>query len=334
MGLSLTWLLPIAAVSFGFVVLVWAADRFVLGAGHIARNLGVSPLLIGLTVVGFGTSAPELLVSAIAAGSGAGSMSVGNALGSNIANISMVLGTAALVAPMDVQGTVLRRELPVLVGGMLLATALMADGELDRFDGAVLGVSLLVTMAWVVRLGLRSTGTGSSGPGSPSDTIEAVPEDETPMSSARAALWVILSIALLLGSARLLVWGASTLALQLGVPHLVVGLSVVAIGTSLPELAASVMAARRGEHELAVGNVVGSNLFNILGVLSLPGLIAPAAIAPEVLSRDVPAMFGITFLFFVMARFFLRRSVVTRVEGVVLLGCFVVYQLTLYISAG
>ncbi|MFK7984559.1 MAG: calcium/sodium antiporter [Sandaracinaceae bacterium] len=307
----------------GFVVLVWAADRFVLGAAGIARNLGVRPLVIGLTVVGFGTSAPELLVSAMAAGSGAQDMSIGNALGSNIANISMVLGAAALVAPMDVKGTVLRRELPLLVGCMLLATGLMWDGSLDRVDGAILGLALVVMMGWVIRLGLRSE--------NPDVTTEELPD---PIPSGHAALWVVVGIALLLGSSRLLVWGASTVALNLGVPNLVVGLSIVAIGTSLPELAASVMAARRGEHELAVGNVIGSNMFNTLGVLSLPGLIRPAPVSDMVLTRDVPAMFGITFLFFLMARFFLTRSVITRFEGAVLVTCFVGYQVAVYITAG
>jgi cation:H+ antiporter len=177
-------------------------------------------------------------------------------------------------------------------------------------------------MAWVIRLGLRSE--------NPDEATEEVPD---PIPSGHAALWVVVGIALLLASSRLLVWGASSIALSLGVPNLVVGLSIVAIGTSLPELAASVMAARRGEHELAVGNVIGSNMFNTLGVLSLPGLIRPAPVSEMVLLRDVPVMFGVTFLFFVMARFFLKRSVITRVEGAVLMTCFVGYQVALYFTS-
>jgi cation:H+ antiporter len=298
----------------GFVVLVWAADRFVHGSAAVARNLGVSPLLIGLTIVGFGTSAPELLVSAIAAVNGNADLSVGNAIGSNITNITLVLGASALVAPMDVKGTVLKRELPILVGCMLLATVLMLDGHLGRLDGAILGVGLLAMMGWVVWLGLHSEDDGSMDGELPD-----------PLPIWKAVFWIIVGLTLLLGSAQLLVWGATQLATALGVSDLVIGLTVVAVGTSLPELAASVMAARRGEHELAVGNVIGSNMFNTLGVISVPGLIAPSEVPTLMLRRDLPVMFGVTLLFFVMTRFFLRPSHISRLEGAVLLGAFVAY---------
>lgn len=299
----------------GFVVLVWAADRFVLGAAAAARNFGVSPLVIGLTIVGFGTSAPEFLVSAIAAATGSPDLCIGNALGSNITNVALVLGVAAIVAPMDVKGTILRRELPILIGCMLLATALMLDGDLDRLDGAILAAALVAMMAWVVWLGLKSE--------DPEAMEGELPE---PMPSWKAVLWIIAGLALLLGSSRLLVWGATEIATAAGVSELVIGLSVVAFGTSLPELAASVMAARRGEHELAVGNVLGSNMFNTLGVLALPGLIAPSAVPMLVLRRDLPAMFGVTLLFFLMTRFFLRPSHISRIEGAVLVAAFLAYM--------
>lgn len=299
----------------GFVVLVWAADRFVLGAAAAARNFGVSPLVIGLTVVGFGTSAPEFLVSAIAAATGAPDLCIGNALGSNITNVALVLGVAALVAPMDVKGTILRRELPILIACMLLATALMLDGDLDRVDGAILGAGLIAMMGWVVWLGLRTE--------DPESMESELPD---PMPSWKAIFWIVAGLGLLLGSSRMLVWGATELASMLGVPDLVIGLSVVAFGTSLPELAATVMAARRGEHDLAVGNVLGSNMFNTLGVLALPGLITPSSVPMLVLRRDLPAMFGVTLLFFVMTRFFLRPSHVSRVEGAVLVGAFLAYM--------
>ncbi|MEQ9649382.1 MAG: calcium/sodium antiporter [Sandaracinaceae bacterium] len=302
-------------MAVGFVVLVWAADRFVLGAAAAARNFGVSTLIIGLTIVGFGTSAPEFLVSAIAAATEGGDLCIGNALGSNITNVTLVLGASALVAPMAVRGTVLRRELPILVGCMLLATVLMLDGDLGVVDGVILGGALIGMMGWVVWLGLRAD--------EPEEIEGDIPEG---MSTWRAVFWVVVGLALLLGSSRLLVWGAVQLAEQLAVPELVVGLSVVAIGTSLPELAASVMAARRGEHDLAVGNVIGSNMFNTLGVLALPGLIAPGPVPLAVLRRDLPVMFGVTLLLFAMTRFFLRPSHVSRVEGGVLLFAFVAYQ--------
>ena len=296
-------------------MLVWAADRFVLGAAGAARNLGVSPLVIGLTIVGFGTSAPELLVSAFAAIGGSSDLCIGNAIGSNITNIALVLGAAAIVAPMSVRGTVLRRELPILVFCMLLATGLMLDGELGRIDGAILAVALFVMMGWVVWLGVRS------------DDEELLDPDDVPsdMSTGHAILWIVIGLVLLLGSSRLLVWGAVEIARLLAVDELVIGLTVIAFGTSLPELAASVMAARRGEHDLAVGNVIGSNMFNTLGVLALPGLISPQEVGIQVLRRDLPAMFGLTLLFFMMTRFFLRPSHVSRAEGGILVAGFCGY---------
>ncbi len=304
------------------MVLVWSADRFVLGAASVARNFGVTPLVVGLTIVGFGTSAPEMLVSAIAAGAGSPDLSVGNVIGSNITNFGLVLGTAALIAPMDVVGTVLRRELPILIICMLVATLLVViDGELDRIDGVILLTGLVVMMVWIVRLGLRSQDP---------DTHEEVPD---PLPTGKAVGWIVVGLSLLLASSRLLVWGAEGLARNLGVPELVIGLSIVAIGTSLPELAASVMAARRGENEIAVGNVVGSNMFNILGVLALPGLIAPGAVHETVRYRDFPVMFGVTLLAFWMCRFFIKPHHLTRFEGGVLVSAFAGYMVWVYISA-
>lgn len=319
--LALDWLLSISAVVVGFAVLVWAADRFVLGAAAAARNFGVSPLVIGLTIVGFGTSAPELLVSGIAAATGAADLGIGNAIGSNITNVALVLGTAALVAPMDVRGTVLKRELPILIACMLLATVLMLDGELGRMDGAILGAGLIAMMAWVVWLGLKTE-----------DPEAMEGELPDPMPNWKAVFWIVAGLGLLIGSSRMLVWGATEIAEAAGVSELVIGLSVVALGTSLPELAASVMAARRGEHDLAVGNVLGSNMFNTLGVLALPGLLAPTTVSRLVLRRDLPTMFGVTLLFFVMTRFFLRPSHVSRIEGGVLVAAFVGYMVSVFLT--
>lgn len=303
------------------MVLVWAADRFVLGAAATAKNFGVSSLIIGLTIVGFGTSAPELLVSAVAASYGNAELCIGNAVGSNITNVALVLGAAALVAPMDVKGTVLKRELPVLVACMLLATGLMLDGELGRVDGIILGVALFAMMGWVIWLGMRSE--------NPDEESDEIPDK---MSTKAAIFWIVFGLVLLLGASRLLVWGAVEIASALGVDELVIGLSVVAFGTSLPELAASVMAARRGEHDLAVGNVIGSNMFNTLGVLALPGLIFPHEVGVYVLRRDLPAMFGVTLLFFIMTRFFLRPSHISRVEGGILVASFAGYMFWVYLT--
>lgn len=321
-GGLLAWIQSIAAVIAGFVVLVWAADRFVLGAASVARNFGVSPLVVGLTIVGFGTSAPEMLVSAIAAATDSADLSIGNVVGSNIANFGLVLGTAALIAPMDIKGTVLRRELPILIGCMILATVLVLDGHLGRVDGIILGTGLVVMMGWIVWLGLRSI-----------DPDAAADELPDPQPSWKAVAWIVAGLALLLGSSRLLVWGAEGLARGMGVSELVIGVSIVAVGTSLPELAASIMAARRGENEIAVGNVVGSNMFNILGVLALPGLIAPGEVPATVIYRDFPFMFGITLLAFGMCRFFIKPHHLTRFEGGVLLSMFVGYLTWVYVAA-
>lgn len=322
LGGLLAWLQSIAAIAAGFVVLVWAADRFVLGAASIARNFGVSPLVVGLTIVGFGTSAPEMLVSAIAAATGSPDLSIGNVIGSNITNFGLVLGTAALVTPMAIQGTVLRRELPVLIACMAGATLLVLDGELGRLDGILLLTGLVVMMGWIVWLGLRSE-----------DPDAATEEPPEPEPTGKALFWLVAGLALLLGSSRLLVWGAEELARGIGVSELVIGVSVVAVGTSLPELAASIMAARRGENEIAVGNVVGSNMFNVLGVLALPGLIAPGPVHETVLYRDFPAMFGVTLLAFGMCRFFIRPHHLSRAEGAVLVGVFVGYLVWVYGAA-
>lgn len=232
-----------------------------------------------------------------------------------------MLGVAALVAPMNVKGTVLRRELPVLVGCMLLATGLMLDGELGRIDGAILMVALFAVMGWIVWLGMKTE--------NPDEEVDGA---LLTMTTRAAVFWLVSGLLLLLASSRLLVWGAVELAREAGVGELVIGLSVVAFGTSLPELAASVMAARRGEHDLAVGNVIGSNMFNALGVLALPGLIAPVEISTLVLRRDLPAMFGVTLLFGVMTRFFLKTSHISRAEGAILCCCFLGYMASVYLS--
>ena len=320
-------LLPLAAIVVGFVALVWGADRFVAGASATAANLGVSTLVIGLTIVGFGTSAPEMLVSAMAASTGAGSLAVGNAIGSNITNTALVIGAAALVAPLTVHSKILRRELPLLCGIVILAWALLFDGDLTRVDGAVLLVGLVLLVAFMIGQGMRDARGG--------DPLEAEFEGEIPkgMPLWLAIVWTLVGLALLLGSARLVVWGAESIARDLGVSELVIGLTVVAIGTSLPELAASVAAAMKNEHDIAIGNVVGSNMFNLLCVLALPGAIAPGPVDAPVLSRDFPVMAGLTVLLLVLARGFRVRSQVTRPAGALLIACFVAYLVLLFVQS-
>jgi len=322
----MSWL----AVIGGLVFLVWSAERFVLGAAGLARNLGVSPLIIGMTIMGFGTSAPEILVSGMAASSGNPGMGIGNALGSNIANIALVLGVTALIMPLTVDSGILRREFPVLFAATLLAGALMLDGELGVLDGTILLGSTALLIFWMIWLGKRSQSVSSGTPAtfSLADPLTGEFEREVPtsLSTGQAVLWAVLGLVALVLSSRLLVWGAVNIAQDLGVSDLVIGLTIIAIGTSLPELAASVMSALKGEDDMAVGNIIGSNMFNLLAVLALPGLIAPSVLEPAVLQRDFPVVLGLTFVLFLMAYGFRGPGRINRLEGGLLLACFVGYM--------
>ncbi|MGM0593135.1 MAG: calcium/sodium antiporter [Pseudomonadota bacterium] len=314
------------AIIAGFALLVWGADRFVIGASATARNLGVSPLIIGLTIVGFGTSAPEILVSAMAAWAGNPDMGIGNALGSNITNVGLVLGVTALVTPLSVHSDTLKREFPLLFAVMLIALALLLDGEMNRYDGILLLIGMASLIYWMVALGLRERRNADPMVNEYSDEIP----DNMPMKLA--ILWLIVGMAILLGSSRLLVWGSVNVAQWLGVSDLIIGLTIVAIGTSLPELAASVMSALKGEHDIAVGNVLGSNMFNLLAVLGMPGLIHPGVTPTELMSRDFPVMIGLTILLFIMSYGFLKPGRISRGEGALLLLCYLGYLGLLYHS--
>ena len=318
--------IQVAAIIGGFGLLVWGADRFVIGAAASARNLGVSPLLIGLTIVGFGTSAPEMLVSGMAAWNGNAGLGIGNAVGSNIANVGLILGVTALLVPLQVHSVTLRRELPMLLITALAALALLLDGSLDRVDGLVLMAGLAAMLAWVVHLGL------SARRGVDPMAAEFAAEIPTDLSTGRALFWLLAGILVLLFASRLLVWGAVGVATWLGVSDLVIGLTIVALGTSLPELAASIASARKGEHDIAIGNVIGSNMFNLLAVLGLPALIQPGAVDRAVLTRDFPVMIGLTLGLMLMARGFHRAGHISRLEGLVLVGVYCAYQTLLYFA--
>ncbi len=316
-------LLAIAAVVIGLALLVWSADRFILGASATARNLGVSPMIIGLTIVGFGTSAPEMLVSAVAAFEGRPDIAVGNAIGSNITNIALVLAVAALIAPLTITSTTLRRELPVLMLIMALVLALILDGDLGRGDGLVLVAGLGLMLWWLIRIGLQDR----------NDPMVAEYLQEMPpgMPTGRALVWVVVGLLLLLASSRLLVWGAVEIAQAMGISELVIGLTVVAIGTSLPELAASVAGALKKEYDIAIGNVIGSNMFNLLAVLAMPALISPGALAPDLLVRDYPLMIALTLALFFMAFGFRGRpGRINRIEAAILLAVFIGYLIVLF----
>ncbi len=319
-------LIDIALVVAGFVLLVWGADRFVFGAAGMARTLGVSPLIIGLVIVGFGTSAPEILVGGVAAWAGNTGLAIGNALGSNITNIGLVLGTTALIYPLSVHSDVLRREFPVLLLVMSLVVMLFLDGELGRLDGILLLVGMGTFIYWMVHLA-RQSRTGDPM------TVEFEQEIPAPIPLGKAIFWLLLGLVVLLVGARLVVLGAVSIAQALGVSDLVIGLTIVAIGTSLPELAATLMSAHKGEDDLAVGNIIGSNLFNLLGVLGVPAAINPAAFDILVMTRDMPVMIVLTLALYFMAR--QRRGQdgnghIGRFKGGILLAGYLGYLGVLY----
>jgi cation:H+ antiporter len=319
--------LELLAIIGGFVLLTWSADRFVVGAAAIAWNLNVSPLIIGLTIVSIGTSAPEMLVSGMAALQGNTGLSVGNALGSNIINIGLVLGITALITPLDVHSRILSRELPVLLGIMAIAWLLLLDGTLGRLDGTLLLCGMALMLAWMTYVGIQSR--GSRDPMSE----EYAEEIQTGLGMNRAVFWLVVGSVLLLVSSRMLIWGAVSVAQHFGVSDLIIGLTIVALGTSLPELAASLAGAIKNEHDIVIGNIIGSNIFNLLAVLGLPGIIHPGAIDAAVMERDYIAMVVLTVFLFAMAYGFrggARR--INRLEGGVLLLIFIGYQSLLYFS--
>lgn len=312
-------LIASVAVLGGFLLLVWGADRFVLGAGATARNLGVSPLLIGLTIVGFATSAPEVLVSITASLQAAPGLALGNAVGSNIANIALVLGTAAVVMPINMRSETLRREMPALLAVTLLAVMLFLDGYLSRLDGLVLTVGLVLLLYWIVKLGFRSAAT---------DPIQAEYDAEIPtgVATSSALAWLGVGFAVLLLGANLLVWGAESIAKGLGVSDVIIGLTIVAVGTSLPELAVTVVSALKNEHGLAIGNIIGSNMFNTLAVVGPAAAIYPMEVDEQMLSLHLPVMIGLTLVLFTMAYDFSGRGRINRTEGAFLVAAFATYH--------
>jgi len=302
---------PLLAVLCGLTLLLWSADRFVEGAASIARHWGMSPLLIGMLIVGFGTSAPEILVSATASLEGNPSIALGNAFGSNITNIALILGLTALISPIAVHSSVLRKELPVLMGVTLVVAFQLLDGDLSRADALVLIAIFISLLVWSL---VQSRASRNDSLGA---EIETELQDRT-MAAGRAWLWLLVGLLVLIISSRLLVWGAVEIARFVGVSDLVIGLTVIAIGTSLPELASSLIAARKGEHDIAFGNVVGSNLFNTLAVVGIAGVIHPLAVEPAVLQRDVLVMGVLTASLFVMGYGFRGSGRINRIEGGVL----------------
>ncbi|WP_226643662.1 calcium/sodium antiporter [Microbulbifer variabilis] len=312
-------LLAALSIIAGFIVLVWSADRFVEGAAATAKHAGMPTLLIGMVIVGFGTSAPEMVVSAIAALDGSPGLALGNAYGSNITNTGLILGLTALIIPLSVHSKIVRKELPLLMAITLLSGAFLLDDKLERWEAVILLLGFFGLIGWSVFSALRGKGDMLEG--------EVAGElEEHAMPLGRALFWVLAGLVLLIVSSRLLVWGAVTIAESLGVSDLIIGLTIVALGTSLPELAATIIAARKGEHDIAIGNVVGSNMFNLLAVVGIAGTIAPMSnVPPEVLTRDWPMVIGLTLALFVFAYGFRGQGRINRWEGGALLTAYLVY---------
>lgn len=310
--------LAFVAVVAGLALLVWSADRFIDGAAVSARYFGMPPLLIGMVIVGFGTSAPEMVVSAIAAIQGNPGLALGNAYGSNITNIALILGLTAVLSPIAVHSQVLRKELPILIAVTALAAWQLADGTLSRMDAGILIAVFFVLMGWTIYQGMQKS------PDAFGTEMEAEFNTES-MTLKTALIWLFVGLVLLVVSSRLLVWGAVEIALAFGVSDLIIGLTVVAIGTSLPELASSLVAVKKGEHDIALGNVIGSNLFNTLGVVGIAGLIHPFAVPAEILTRDIVVMAGLTIAIFIFGFGFGRQGRINRIEGGALMLVFVAY---------
>jgi cation:H+ antiporter len=311
-------LTEIVAILAGFALLIWAADRFVSGAAAIATNLGVSTLVIGLTIVGLGTSAPEILVSTIASIDGNPGLAIGNAIGSNITNIGLILGITALVMPLSVASRTLMREYPLLLGVSLLSLVLVLDEHLGVMDGVI----LIVLLTGVIYLMYRTARQGADA----ELAREIIAEMPETMPTGKAVLWLIVGLAAMIIASRLLVWGAVEIASLLGVSDLVIGLTIVAIGTSLPELATSITSALKNEADLAIGNILGSNLFNLLAVLPVAALIAPGQISAEIPLRDIPVMLALTLAIAGVAWSRKGTHEIARSDGILLLVGFLAYE--------
>jgi len=319
-------LISITQLIGGFILLVWGADRLVAGASALARNLGVSPLIIGLTIVAFGTSAPELIVSAVAAFRGNPGLAVGNAIGSNVANIGLILGITAAIYPLRVESETLKREYPVLMLIMIGSFIMAADLIYDRTEGWLLLFGLLALVIWMVRFGMRR---GTEDPLAREFAAE-IPRD---MPTGFAVLWLSVGLIVLPLSSSFLVEGAIFIARSLHVSEAVIGLTIIALGTSLPELAAALTSALRQEDDLAIGNVIGSNMFNILGVLGIAAAVHPVEVELLMLQQDFPVMFIFTVMLFFMAYGINGPGRISRRSGLLLLALFTGYQVLIWMTA-
>ncbi|MCH7743265.1 MAG: calcium/sodium antiporter [Proteobacteria bacterium] len=321
-------LLASGALIVGIILLVFSADKFVDGAAVTAKHFGLPPLLIGMLVIGFGSSVPEMIISGLSAIQGNPSLALGNALGSNITNIALILGVTAIISPIVVGSTVLRRELPLL----MLVTAFTAllfyyDGELDRTDGVLLILMFLLVMGWTIYAGLKTKNDHFG------EMVEQELRDTIPIK--QAVMYLVFGLIMLVISSRIMVWGGVEIATRLGISDLIIGLTIVAIGTSLPELASCISAVRKNEHDLALGNVIGSNIFNTSIVIGIAGTISPTMLEPDILTRDVPVLIILTMVLFMACYGFRTNGPgrINRWEGILLVFGYVGYNIVLALTA-
>jgi cation:H+ antiporter len=318
-----------SALIGGIILLIFSADKFVDGAAVTAKYFGLPPLLIGILVIGFGSSMPEIVIASIAAAQGKSGLALGNAFGSNITNIALILGVTTIISPIVVVSTVLRRELPYLI----LVTAIMSalfyyDQTLNRIDGLVLIGVFLCLMGWSIYTGLHTEHDNFG------DLVELELSESIPIK--RAVIYLVFGLIALVISSRIMVWGGVEIAQELGISDLIIGLTVVAIGTSLPELASCIAAVRKNEHDLALGNVIGSNLFNTSIVVGTTGVISQATLDPDILTRDIPVVAILTIILFLMCYGFRSKGIggrINRWEGVLLLCLYVGYNISLFLTA-
>lgn len=308
----------------GSLLLGWGADRFVTGASVVARNFGVSPLVIGIVLVGFATSLPEMLVSAIAAWQGTPVMAIGNAVGSNITNIGLAIGLSALIRPLNVHSRLLKREYPMLLGIMLFVLLLLLDHQLDSYDGFWMLGLFLVVVAWMFKL------TRSKEYLQDPVALETAKEISKTMSTKRALFWWFFGLISLLISSRMLVAGAIFVAKSFGVSDLVIGLTIVALGTSLPEIAAAIVSTIKNEPDIVLGNVIGSNMFNLLPVMMMPAFIAPTPVPEQVINRDFMVMLLLTIVLFIFSLGWKQGGRVNRLEGTFILCIYIGFIATLF----
>lgn len=306
-------LLSLGALLLGIVILTIGGEVMVKGASRLALGIGMTPLVVGLTVVAFGTSAPELFVSASSSLAGSPAVAVGNVIGSNILNVLLILGISAVIVPLAVQSQIVKFDLPVMAGATILLSIFALDGQVSRMDGCILALALVGYIWYLLRMSKSN----------PNDPLK----EEVDPAGAKTPVWlnlglILLGLACLMGGSKLFVAGATDIARQFGLSELVIGLTVVAFGTSLPEIVTSIIAALRGQRDIAVGNIVGSNIFNILSVMGITSILNPVPFAQEAILFDIPVLIGVTM---VCVPIFWAGYIITRIEGAALLLGYVSY---------